>query len=229
MRYTRSVKPYIIIPAFNEGKRIGSVLNKVKKYGTVVVIDDGSKDDTADVAQKAGVIVLQHAVNLGQGAALETGFEYARRKNAQLVVTYDADGQHDATEIPKLVAPIVKNKADIALGSRFLGATVDMPVVKRLTLQFGIYFVYLLSGIKLTDTYNGFRAMNNKALHAIHLTHNRMAHPAELIELIARHKLRYSEVPVTITYTKDTIKKGLRSGSAVKLAQELIFRKIVWN
>lgn len=223
------MKPYIIIPAFNEGKRIGSVLNKVKKYGTVVVIDDGSKDDTADVAQKAGVIVLQHAVNLGQGAALETGFEYARRKNAQLVVTYDADGQHDATEIPKLVAPIVKNKADIALGSRFLGATVDMPVVKRLTLQFGIYFVYLLSGIKLTDTYNGFRAMNNKALHAIHLTHNRMAHPAELIELIARHKLRYSEVPVTITYTKDTIKKGLRSGSAVKLAQELIFRKIVWN
>lgn len=221
--------PLIIIPAYNEGERIGPVLRKVKKYGTVVVIDDGSKDDTASVAQKAGVIVLKHAVNLGQGAALETGFEYARRKNAKLVVTYDADGQHDATEIPKLIAPILKKKADITLGSRFLGSAVDMPVVKRVTLRMGIYFVYFLSGIKLTDTYNGFRAMNSNALNAIYLTHNRMAHPAELIELIARHKLRYREVPVTITYTKDTIKKGLRSGSAMKLAQELIFRKIVWN
>src|SRR5262249_10718749 len=156
--------------------------------------DDGSADDTAERASAAS-IVLRHPVNLGQGAALQTGIDCALQQGADVIVTFDADGQHRAADIERLVAALAEARADFALGSRFLGHTVALPAARRLLLRAATVFTQLSTGLRLTDTHNGLRAMTRRGAGAIRLRQNRMAHASEILAQIAASGLRHVEVP----------------------------------
>lgn len=219
---------FIIIPAYNEEKMIDKVIEGIKKEGfsNIIVVDDGSTDNTSLAAKKSGAKVLRHVVNLGQGAAIETGLSYARKKNASIIVTFDADGQFLASEIKKVIKPILEKKADIVLGSRFLGKTINMPFLKKITLKLAIIFTDIFSDIKLTDTHNGFRAFSKKALNKIFINHSQMAHASDIIDQIKRNNLKYEEVPVTVVYSDYSIKKGQSILNGIKIIIDLIFDKI---
>lgn len=218
---------YAVIAAYNEERTISDVLTDLKKYvNQIIVVDDGSSDNTSKIVAKHKVILLKHLANLGQGAALQTGFEFAIRKNADIVITYDADGQFLAKDIPKLIKPILQNKADIVLGSRFLGQTINMPLSRLLTLKMGILFTYIFSNLKLSDVYNGLRALNKVALRKIIITQNRLAHASEILDRIKTNNLRFIEIPVTVIYTDYSKKKGEKNFNAIKVFIDLISRKL---
>lgn len=220
-------KIFAVIAAYNEERTISQVLQDIEKYvDWIVVVDDGSSDHTSQQAKGRKVILLKHPFNLGQGAALQTGFEYAKRKMADIVITYDADGQFLAKDIPKLIEPIMQNKADIVLGSRFLGKTVNMPYSRLLTLKMGIIFTFIFSNLKLTDVYNGLRALNQIALQKITITQNRLAHASEILDKIKTNNLRFREIPVTVKYTRYSKQKGEKNLNAVKVFVDLVSRKL---
>ena len=155
------MKIFIVIAAYNEEKAINHVIKGLHQegYENIIVIDDCSKDNTIEIAKKEKAIVLEHVINRGQGAALRTGIEYSLNHNADIIVTFDADGQHNPKQIKDLIKPIELEEVEITLGSRFLGNS-KVPFFKKLILKGGIWFTYLFSGIKLTDTHNGFRALS---------------------------------------------------------------------
>lgn len=216
------------MPAYNEAARLGRTLQTLLPlYPNVVVIDDGSRDATRQVAHEAGAWVLRHEVNSGQGAALQTGLDFALRQGADYLVTFDADGQHDPGDIARLLAPLERGEADVSLGSRFLGQTVNMPFTRKLILKAGVLFTRLVSNIKVTDAHNGLRAMTREAASRIQLLQDRMAHASEILDQIRQQQLRYVEVPVTIRYTADTLAKGQGSMQAVKIAGELLLGRMI--
>lgn len=222
----RKIEKIVVIAAYNEEKKVGKVVNDVSKFvDLIVVVDDGSKDKTAHVVKNKKAVVIKHPINLGQGAALQTGFDYAKKFNPRVVVTFDADGQFLAKEIPKMIKPIMERKVDMVLGSRFLGKTVNMSPVRKYVLKLGILFTWIFSEIKLTDTHNGFRALSNKALNEIEIIQNRMAHASEIIDQIKIRSLSYTEVPVTVMYDDYSKAKGQSSLNSVKILLELISEK----
>jgi len=217
----------VVIAAYNEEKKIKTVVDSVAKYvDLVVVVDDGSKDKTFEMVNNKKAVVLRHCINLGQGAALQTGFEYVKKMSPKVVVTYDADGQFLAEEIPSMVKPILEKKVDVVLGSRFLGKTINMSPVRKYMLKLGILFTWVFSEIKLTDTHNGFRALSKKALESIKITQNRMAHASEIIDEIKRNNLSYLEMPVTVKYDDYSKQKGQSSLNSVKIFLELISKEL---
>lgn len=222
------INVFIVIPVFNEDKVIRQIVTGlVKQNYSVVLVDDGSAVPV--IAQLAGlpVHILRHRVNLGQGAALQTGIEYALSKGAEYIVSFDADGQHQTADIPMLLAPLINNEADIALGSRFIsGAKHNMPAGRKIVLQIGRRINYLLTGLLLTDAHNGIRAMNRKAASLIQLTENRMAHATELLTMIKKTKLRYKEIPVTVLYTEYSKNKGQTIWSSFRIFFDLLLNKI---
>jgi len=221
-------KTFIVIPAYNEEKMIDKVIFDIKKEGfsNIIVVDDGSVDKTAQVAKKAGAKVLRHILNLGQGAALETGFEYCRRKKADIIVSFDADGQFKACEIKKVIKPIIEKKVDIVLGSRFLGKTINMPFLKFIILKAGIIFTDIFSNIRLTDTHNGFRAFSKEALEKISINHSGMAHASDIIDQINKNDLKFKEVPVTVLYNDYSLKKGQSVFNSFNIVINLLFEKL---
>ena len=214
-------KIFIVVPAFNEGTVVGQVVKSLNSFGTVVVVDDGSSDTTSEVSSAANATVLRHVVNLGQGAALQTGIDYAYRQNADYIVTFDADGQHDPDDIPKLLSVLKESHADIVLGSRFLGTTVGMTATRRSILNLARIFTSATSGITTTDVHNGFRVLNRKAAGSIRLAQNRMAHASELISQIKLNNLTYAEGPVTIRYTNYSRAKGQRTSAMFTILFDL--------
>jgi polyprenyl-phospho-N-acetylgalactosaminyl synthase len=220
-------KVYVVIPAYNEGTVIFRVVSDVKRAGyPVVVIDDGSSDTTAEQAQAAGATVIKHPFNLGQGAALQTGIEYALTQAADCIVTFDADGQHRVSDISHLTDALVRERADFALGSRFLGQAPDMPALRRLVLHAATAFTRLTTGLQLTDTHNGLRAMTRRGATAIKLRQNRMAHASECLAQIAASGLRYVEQPVTIEYSAYSLAKGQHVRDAVHILLDLFARRL---
>jgi len=217
----------VVIATYNEEKKIKTVVDSVAKYADlVVVVDDGSKDKTFEMINNKKAVVLRHCINLGQGAALQTGFDYVKKFNPEVVVTYDADGQFLAEEIPSMVKPILEKKVDVVLGSRFLGKTINMSPVRKYMLKLGILFTWIFSEIKLTDTHNGFRALSKKALESIKITQNRMAHASEIIDEIKRNNLSYLEMPVTVKYDDYSKQKGQSNLNSVKIFLELISKEL---
>ena len=183
---------YVVIPAYNEGPVISRVVNGVERAGyAVVVVDDGSEDATAELARAAGATVIRHVFNLGQGASLQTGIDYALAQGAECIVTFDADGQHRVSDISRLTEAMVRTRADFVLGSRFLGEAPKLPPLRRLLLQAATAFTRLTTGLQLTDTHNGLRAMTRRGAAAIRLRQNRMAHASEFLGQIAGSGLRY--------------------------------------
>ncbi|RME52943.1 glycosyltransferase family 2 protein [Candidatus Woesearchaeota archaeon] len=207
-------KVFIVIAAFNEEKAIGRVIKGLQKnkYTNIVVVDDCSADRTAEVARRAGAIVLRHAANKGQGAALRTGMKYALSKGANYIVHFDADGQHRPDEVKDLLTPLFDGQAEVALGSRFLGKDpTGIPWFRRFALKTSVFILRVFYGLPVTDAHNGFRAMTARAARKIRITQDRMAHASEIIELIAKHKLSWIEVPVHIRYNKYSLRKGTSS------------------
>jgi glycosyltransferase involved in cell wall biosynthesis len=215
----------VIIPAYNEEAVVSSVVSSVQGRGYLtVVVSDGSTDQTAELARKAGAVVLQHPINLGQGAALQTGIEFALLQGSEVIVTFDADGQHRADEISVLVAALIEHRADFALGSRFLGAAPRIPRLRRALLRLAIWFTRATTGLKLTDVHNGLRAMTRRGAMAIALRQNRMAHASEMLVQIAKAGLSYVEVPVTIEYTGYSLRKGQKVSELVVILIDLLAR-----
>ena len=215
---------YIVIAAYNEGPEIAAaVQDALTQTPNVVVVDDGSADNTGEVARAAGAWVLTHPINLGQGAALQTGMDFALQRGASHIVTFDADGQHDAKDIPNMVAEMRKTGVDIVLGSRFLGVAINMSAQRRFILKLATLFTRMTTGLRLSDTHNGLRLFSQKAASAIRIRHNRMAHASEILSEIARLELPYTEAPVTIRYTNYSIDKGQRSAvGSLRIIKDLI-------
>jgi glycosyltransferase involved in cell wall biosynthesis len=218
---------WVICAAYNEATTIGRVVAELRRAGhRVVVVDDGSRDGTRHIAAAAGAEVVVHPVNLGQGAALQTGIDYALSQDADLLVTFDADGQHRVADIPVLVEALRRERADFALGSRFLGQTYNLPKLRRWVLYAATIFTRLTTGLRLTDSHNGLRALTRRGAAAIRLRQNRMAHASEILVEIAQSGLRYVEVPVTIEYTAYSLAKGQRIGDSVTILLDLFAQEL---
>jgi glycosyltransferase involved in cell wall biosynthesis len=218
---------WIIIPAYNEERMIGRVVESVRRlYPNVIVIDDASADATALRAKGAGAHVVQHPINLGQGAALQTGFEYALAEGASLIVTFDADGQHHIGDVSPMVEQLAATGADIALGSRFLGQAIGMSNGRRWLLKAATLFTMVTTGLSLTDCHNGLRVLTARSARLLNLRQNRMAHASEILSSIRTHNLAYIEVPVTISYTDYSQEKGQTFGDAFVICRDLIAAKL---
>jgi polyprenyl-phospho-N-acetylgalactosaminyl synthase len=213
---------WVVIAAYNEAPVIARVVSELAGCGhRVVVVDDGSTDATGALALSAGVAVLTHPINLGQGAALQTGIAFALRRGADAIVTFDADGQHRAGDAAILIAALAANNADFALGSRFLDAAPAMPQSRRLLLRAATWFTRLTTGLRVTDTHNGLRAMTRRGASRIALRQNRMAHASEILHCIARSGLHYVEVPVTVDYSAYSLAKGQRLADSLRILLDL--------
>ena len=227
---TNTKKIYIIIPAYNEALVIKNTLKYLlaNNYKNILVIDDGSVDNTYNEATSLGVEVIQHIINRGQGASLRTGIEYVHEMyNPDIIVTFDSDGQHDPKDINNLIKPLLNNSTDIVLGSRFLNNTTKVPFIRKLILKAGIIFTNITSKINLTDTHNGLRALGKKAISSIKIAHRGMEHASDIIDEIHKNKLQYTEVPVKIIYTNYSISKGQSSAGFIKMGIKIILHKIL--
>jgi glycosyltransferase involved in cell wall biosynthesis len=225
----RSERPsaWVICAAYNEAATIAHVVGELRRGGyEVVVVDDGSTDDTRQIAAAAATVVVSHPINLGQGAALKTGIDCALSRGADILVTFDADGQHRVDDILRLIDALAREGTDFALGSRFLERSQRMPFGRRMLLQAARLFTTLTTGLRLTDTHNGLRAFTRRGARALRLRQNRMAHASEVLADIAASGLRYVEVPVTIDYTAYSLAKGQRAGDAVTILLDLFARKL---
>jgi len=219
---------WIVIAAYNEESVIGDVVKELlkAKYDNIVVVDDGSKDKTAEVAREAKAHVVVHEVNQGQGAGLRTGIQYALKHGADIIVTFDADGQHRVEDLPVMIAPVASGEVDVSLGSRFLGKKSNIPFFRRLTLKIGILVVWLFYGVKLTDVHNGFRAFSRSAAEKIRITCPRMEHASEIIYEIKRNKLKFKEVPIVIRYTEYAKQHGQSSWNAFRILWRMILHRL---
>jgi len=202
---------WIIVPAFNEAKVIADVIADLRQvFDHVVCVDDGSKDDTADIAWRAGAHVVRHPVNLGQGAAIQTGVEYARSQpGAAVFVTFDADGQHRVKDVVVMIDRLSKGDVDVVIGTRFAGTTVSQtPPLKRLILRAAARLSPSSNRLHLTDSHNGLRVFNKTVADNLNLTMNGMSHAGEFITLIVENHWRVAEEPVEILYTEYSMSKG---------------------
>jgi polyprenyl-phospho-N-acetylgalactosaminyl synthase len=218
---------WVVVAAYNEAAAVGEVVEGLKECGLkVVVVDDGSVDATPAAARDAGAVVVRHPINLGQGAALQTGIDFALRRDAQFIVTFDADGQHRVSDVPVLISALVGSGVDIACGSRFLGTAENLSKTRKMVLKLATVFTYLTTGLRMTDAHNGLRAMTRSCAKRIRIRQNRMAHASEIISEIARLKLRFVEVPVTICYSAYSLKKGQKLSNSINIVLDLVMRRL---
>ena len=202
---------WIIVPAFNEAQVIGDVVADLRSvFANVVCVDDGSRDDTAGVALRSGAHVVRHPVNLGQGAAIQTGVEYARRRSgAEIFATFDADGQHRVKDVARMAQRVARGDADIVIGTRFAGdITSNTPPLKRVILRAAAWLSPSSRRLGLTDAHNGLRVFNRTVAENLNLTMSGMSHAGEFIKLIDENRWRAVEEPVEILYTDYSMSKG---------------------
>ena len=218
---------WVVVPAWNEAPVITGVVAAVRAgFGNVVVVDDASSDRTREAALAGGAVVLRHAINLGQGAALQTGIRYALSRGAESVVTFDADGQHRVDDIAVLLDTQQRSHADVVIGSRFLGSAENLPALRRMLLKLAVTFTRRTGGLKLTDAHNGLRLLTRTAAQRIEIRQNRMAHSSEVIDEIRRLGLTIAEAPVTIVYTEYSLRKGQRLSNALHILAELFAARV---
>lgn len=220
---------YVIIPAYNEGTSIKKVIDQFQGTDAkVVVVNDGSKDNTSRVLEKSGAIVLNHIFNIGQGAALQTGIEYAvNQDDCEFVGTFDADGQHRVEDLTKMYKTMKRNKTlDIVLGSRFIGTIkTNLPPFKRVVLRTGTKLMNAISGIKLTDTHNGLRLMTKAFAGRLDIQSPDMVHASEILIKIAGQKAMYKEVPIEVIYTDYSKAKGQSIINSINIIFDVLVNK----
>jgi glycosyltransferase involved in cell wall biosynthesis len=190
----------IIIPAFNEEGRIGATIAGIRKVSDadIIIVNDGSADETASEARKTGAVVIEHPFNLGYGAALQTGFKYALDKGYEFAVQMDADGQHDPLSIEALISPVLKDEVDVVIGSRFLDkGNYKAPFVRRMGMYFFGVITSVLTGRRITDPTSGFQALNKKVMEFYASNAYPADYPdADVIIMLHRQGFRFKEVPV---------------------------------
>jgi len=225
------MKLAILIPAYNEEKTLEQVIRTLpKKFPGVtkkeiIIVNDGSIDKTATIAHKNGVTVISHWMNRGLGGALGTGFAYAKREGFDCLVTFDADGQHDPEDIGPVIKPIVKNKADVVIGSRFLTKRGHMPWYRRIGI-FGFNIItYILFWVWTTDSQSGLRAFSKQALKKIEIRSNKMEVSSEFFNEIQRHNFLLVEVPIKSIYTQYSLSKGQKNSNAFRILAKLISQR----
>lgn len=218
----------VVVPAFNEARVIATTISDLRKvFSRIVVVDDGSSDDTADIALAAGATVVRHALNRGQGAALQTGFDYVLSQTpADHCVTFDGDGQHLVEDARAMVQLAIDQDLDVVLASRFLGRVEEMPASRRLLLWMAIRFSRMATHLPLTDTHNGLRVLSRAALRKMRLTHDRMAYATQLEAAISQHGLSWAEVPTTVVYTEYSRAKGQTNSNAINILFDLATDRI---
>ncbi|MGE5426178.1 MAG: glycosyltransferase family 2 protein [Bacillota bacterium] len=213
------MKVTVVIPGYNEEKRIGTVVAKVLPLvDEVIVIDDGSKDATAKAAEAAGAIVRRHPVNRGQGAALQTGSDLAFNLGADIIVHFDADDQFSAPEIKDVIAPILNNQADVVFGSRFLEKRSDLPFMKKYLIWPLGKLVNRFFGVKTSDPQSGFRAYTREVSGSFRIENDRMAHCSEILIKLSRGRWRITEVPITVTYHE----YGQKFSGGIRILKDLL-------
>jgi glycosyltransferase involved in cell wall biosynthesis len=220
---------WVIVRCYNEATVVGSVIRSLREhFPNVVGVDDGSSDDSSAVMADAGADVVRHSVNLGAGAALQTGLQYALLDHsAQLFMCFDADGQHRTEDALSMIDRIRKGDVDILIGSRFLSSVNTMPSSRRLVLRLGRSFERFSSGARLSDAHNGLRVFSRRFASTIELTMNDMAYASELLKLVVRSKLPYAEHPVTIDYSDYSLAKGQRSINSVNIAMDVWIHQLL--
>ena len=219
---------WIVIAAYNEAQVIEQTILGVKEFvKQIIVVNDCSPDNTAIIAANAGAYVLTHPINLGQGAALQTGIDFALLQGAKYIVTFDADGQHAASEILPMLAALQARGAQVCLGSRFMGDTKNMSSSRKMLLKAALLYTRLTSnGIQITDVHNGFRVLSSTFCRKFRFTQNRMAHASEILSYLAKHKIDFIEHPVTITYTDYSVRKGQKGINSIRIMMEMALRGI---
>ncbi len=220
---------YVVVMVFNEAPVIRDVVQRLLPLHVhVVVVDDASTDGTAAQLHGLPVTVLRHAINLGQGAATQTGVEFALARGARYLVTFDGDGQHDESDIPRLVHALSHERRDVALASRFLGReALGMTRAKRLLLRCAVLYMRLTTGLHITDAHNGLRAFRAEVAPALRLTQNRMAHASELLHKIREAGLSYTEIPAVVRYTEYSRAKGQSGLGAVDILYEMLMARLL--
>jgi polyprenyl-phospho-N-acetylgalactosaminyl synthase len=214
---------WVVVPAFHEQSVIGGTVRELRLFfRNVVVVDDGSADATGEQALAAGAIVVRHVLNLGQGASLQTGIDYALHRKAEYVGTFDADGQHHVDDLVRMLEVLRERRLDIVLGSRFLGRAEGMSVARHLLLRAAVVLTTITTGVKLTDAHNGLRVMTAETARRLRIVQDQMAHASEFVAQIGRLRLRFAELPVTITYTDYSLEKGQRLTNSVRILSDLI-------
>lgn len=219
-------RTWVSIPMYNEATVIKQVVEQVvRDFPYVVCVDDGSSDDSVAQALAGGAHVIRHPINLGQGASLQTAFEYALRDPLMTeVLTFDADGQHQVQDALGMVQKLRSQHLGAVIGSRFLDDRTEMSFSKRLVLRLAAYYTRVTTGMALTDAHNGLRVLDRGVVERISLTQNRMAHASELIEQVGRLKIAWAEYPTHIIYSDYSRGKGQSLLNSVNILVELIFR-----
>ncbi|GBF36146.1 MAG TPA: glycosyltransferase family 2 protein [Methanothermococcus okinawensis] len=224
---------YVVVPAYNEEKVIRDTLRKLKNegYHNIIVVDDGSKDNTYNIAKEEEVILCRHIINRGLGGALGTGIRCALEYNPKVIVTFDADGQHDPKDIEKVVKPILYEGYDMVVGSRLMDKEElkNMPMVKRIGNILLNFITYFLGGYLVTDSQSGLRAFSKRAAEVIlsNLKSNRYEISSEFIIIAKREKLKFKEVPIKTIYTEYSISRGTNVVTGIKIFIKLIIQRLI--
>jgi len=208
---------YIVIPAKDEAPRIGGVLSRIEVLGfqNVIIVNDGSSDDTAAIASSfKNATILNHRLNLGAGAATQTGIKYALKKGAEIIVTLDADHQHQPEDIYALIDTLKKENLDVVIGSRFLRPSNEIPFLRILYNKIGNFISYLFTGLMVSDSQSGMKAFHARFASQFELKSSGFEFCVEIIQHIRMAKAKWGEIPIKVTYTKETQEKGqnLKSG-----------------
>lgn len=218
----------VVVPMYNEEQVIAAVVSDLREeFSRIVCVDDGSSDASAETARLAGATVVRHPLNLGQGAALQTGIQYALRTSAGYVVTFDADGQHRVADAVAMLDLARSQAVDVVLGSRFMKRKLNpsMPLLRRQVLRAALLFTRVTTGLPLTDTHNGLRVLTCSAARRITITMHGMAHASEILAILAREKMSYVEAPISVEYTEYSLAKGQSSLNAVNIIFDLFLAR----
>lgn len=216
---------WVVIPLYNEATVIGDVISELTPvFSNVVCIDDGSRDGSGAIARAAGAHLVSHPINLGQGAALQTGFEYALERGAEYVVTFDADGQHRVVDAVAMVERARDEDLAIVFGSRFLDDRTKPGILKKIVLKTAVWVTNITTRTRLTDAHNGLRVIRGDALSRIKLKQDRMAHGTEIVVRLGRTGLPYAEQPVEVIYTDYSKAKGQSLLNSVNILIDLLIR-----
>lgn len=216
-----------VIPAYNEATRIASVVQAIKSHaGEVIVVDDGSADGTGDAAEKAGATVVRHIDNRGAGAATMTGIEAARILGADVIITIDADEQHDPSDIPALLQALDNQKADIVFANRF-GQRNNIPAIRRVFNGIGNIVTLFATGKWVSDSQCGFKVFGTKAVNEINLRMSGFEFCTEIVRESVHHKWKIAEVPVKVVYSEYTLAKGQSFANGVRTAFKILLRSFL--
>lgn len=215
---------YVIIPAHNEEKNISRVIEETKKVAggsKIVVVDDGSRDNTSGIARQHSVTVIKHAINLGKGAALRTGCAYALKKGAEAIVLMDSDGQHKPADLPRLMNAL--NGNDIVFTYRDM-KSAHMPLIKKFGNTFIDTATKLLFGITLNDTQCGYKAMTMQAYEKLALMSNDYSIESEIVAKTGKYRLRFTQVPIETVYVDRY--KGTTVFDGINIVMKLLWWKL---